>query len=253
MDDQPYLSRRPWMWGAPSPSPEEPYIELPKGSDLASWGSKEKWLSIHQRRQAEKFQFYLQAMDFLTENEVDGSYFEFGCHRARTFRMVLSAARMHEIETMEFYAFDSFNGLPKITSSPVSPHWVEGAFCTTEEDFQALIREHGLYLDKIHLIPGFYGDSLTNALRDGFRERGRPAALVTIDCDLYESARLVFDFIDPLVRKGSVIYLDDYRAGYGGTPTKGVALAYSEFCSRSDWRFTEFMPVGWWGRSFIAF
>jgi len=51
----------------------------------------ESWIENNQRfRQGQKFDFYRNAMDFIVENDVSGSYFEFGVHRARTFTMVMS-------------------------------------------------------------------------------------------------------------------------------------------------------------------
>jgi len=51
----------------------------------------ESWVENNQEfRQRQKFDFYRNAMDFIVENDVSGSYFEFGVHRARTFTMVMS-------------------------------------------------------------------------------------------------------------------------------------------------------------------
>ena len=57
--------------------------------------------------------------------------------------------------------------------------------------------------------------------------------MATIDCDLYESAVSVFQFLDPLLQEGSVLYIDDLFAGYRGSPEKGVTKAFLEWQSRS--------------------
>src|SRR5262249_49018001 len=77
-------------------------------------------------------------------------------------------------------------------------------------------------------------------------------ALVTVDCDLYESAVPVFDFIEPLLQAGSVIYVDDLFVGNRGDPAKGGAPAFLEFRKRSRWRLLPHREWGWWGRSYIA-
>ena len=83
--------------------------------------------------------------------------------------------------------------------------------------------------------------------------RGEPKiALATVDCDLYESAVPVFDFIEPLLQAGSVIYIDDLFVGNRGDPRKGVARAFLEYRKHSPWRFVRHLDVGWWGRSYIA-
>ena len=91
---------------------EEPWVRLHTGKELEYWDKEEeiRWNQTH--RQREKYQFYFKAFDFLTDNKITGDYFEFGCHRGRTFRMALTEARHHNLTDMDFLAFDSFAGLP---------------------------------------------------------------------------------------------------------------------------------------------
>ena len=77
-------------------------------------------------------------------------------------------------------------------------------------------------------------------------------AFCCIDCDLYESSKSVFNFIDPFVQEGTVLYLDDFSAGFKGAINQGVAKAFREYEENSHWVFEEFLRVGWWGRSYIA-
>ena len=84
-----------------------------------------------------------------------------------------------------------------------------------------MVRAHGIYVDRVKTIKGFYSESLTRALRRKYVDSGRKISLVNIDCDLYESATPVFDFIDPLLQEGTSIYIDDLFAGYKGHPHKG--------------------------------
>jgi hypothetical protein len=76
--------------------------------------------------------------------------------------------------------------------------------------------------------------------------------LINVDCDLYESAVPVFNFIEPLLQEGTVIYIDDLFAGYKGSPNKGVALAFLEWQKESRWRIVRHLDIGWWGRSYIV-
>lgn len=63
-------------------------------------------------------------------------------------------------------------------------------------------------------------------------------------CDLYESAIPVFNFIEPLIQEGTVIYIDDYFAGFKGSPATGPARAFHEFESKSRFKFAQHMQVG---------
>lgn len=231
----------------------EPWVHLENGYDLKDW-SRENEIAYNQiNRQKQKLEFYRNTFDFLTDNRIKGDYLEFGCHRARTFRMALTEARKHNLDDMSFWAFDSFEGLPPLENPSSVETWVEGALRTDAREFGRMITDHGIYVDRVHAIKGFYADRLSNGLVKCFAYDGTKAALITVDCDLYESAVPVFNFIDPLLQEGTVIYIDDLFAGFKGNPYKGVALAFKEYQAQTGWKFLPHLSVGWWGKSYIAY
>ena len=233
---------------------EEPWCHLHTGKDLAEWTKNDeiKWNQTH--RQSEKYKFFIKVFDAITENKVEGDYFEFGCHKGRTFRMALTEARHHNIDCMSFLAFDSFAGLPQNNGDhQVGVNWNKGELVTTEEQFMDLMATHGLYLDKIKLIPGFYNESLTESKKQYLQAQGHKASIVCVDCDLYESSVPVFTFIEDFLQEGTVIYIDDFWAGYKGNPNKGVSKAFLEFQETSYWKFAEYLNISWLGKSFITY
>lgn len=234
------------------PLAREPWVEIADGAALANWSAEDEIRYNQQNRQSEKLRFFRQVFDFLKENEIAGDYHEFGCHRARTFRMALTEARRKNLSDMAFWAFDSFAGLPAPETETSVGKWTQGALATSEQEFLRLIGEHGIYTDKVRTVKGLYGDSLTPALKQQFTTAGRRIALANIDCDLYESAVPVFDFIEPLLQAGSVLYIDDLFVGNRGNPGRGLARAFVEYRQRSRWRFVRHLDIGWWGRSYIA-
>ncbi|MGO9397879.1 MAG: TylF/MycF/NovP-related O-methyltransferase [Xanthobacteraceae bacterium] len=231
----------------------EPWVILPNGAELATWGRDEEIAYNQISRQSEKVLFFRRTFDFLTDSRIQGDYFEFGCHRCRTFRMALTEARRHNLENMQFHAFDSFEGLPALMHDTSIELWKRGALSTSEETFLQHVREHGVYVDRVKTIKGFYADSLSPALRREYIESARKIALVNIDCDLYESAVPVFKFIDPLLQEGAVVYVDDLFAGHKGNPHKGVARAFLEWQKGSRWKVIRHLDIGWWGRSYIVY
>jgi hypothetical protein len=235
------------------PKVGEPWVALANGRELANWGRDEEIAYNQNNRQTEKALCYRRTFDFLTDNRVAGDYYEFGCHRCRTFRMALTEARRHNLSDMRFFAFDSFEGLPDPTSDTSVEIWKRGALTTSEDAFVGMVREHGVYVDNVKTIKGFYADSLTPARQRTHVEEGRKIALVNIDCDLYESAVPVFNFIDPLLQEGSAIYIDDLFAGYKGSPAKGVARAFLEWQERTRWKLVRHLDIGWWGRSYLVY
>jgi hypothetical protein len=232
---------------------DEPWTVLPDGVTLRDWGRNDEISYNQMNRQTEKALFYRRTFDFLTDNRIHGDYLEFGCHRCRTFRMALTEARRHNLANMEFHAFDSFEGLPEPTSETSVEIWKRGALTTSEAAFMGMVNAHGIYVDRVKTIKGYYADSLTKARQAEYVKSARKAILVNVDCDLYESAVPVFDFIDPLLQEGAVIYVDDLFAGYKGNPHKGVARAFLEWQGRSRWKLARHLDVGWWGRSYIVY
>jgi hypothetical protein len=233
--------------------PREPWVVLADGAALQTWGRDEEIAYNQVNRQSEKVLFFRRTFDYLTDSRVHGDYLEFGCHRCRTFRMALTEARRHNLDRMQFHAFDSFEGLPEPASEPSVETWTRDALTTSEQAFMALVREHGIYVDRVKTIKGFYSERLSPALRREYLDSARKAALVNIDCDLYESAVPAFEFIDPLLQEGAVIYVDDLFAGHKGNPHKGVARAFLEWQARTRWKVVRHLDVGWWGRSYIVY
>ena len=236
------------------PALEEPWVDLPDRDDLAAWVHEDEVAYNQANRQLEKYRFFVKAFDFLKDQNIRGDYHEYGCHRVRTFRMALTEARRHDLDAMKFFAFDSFEGLPEANSDPSHTLWkTPGALTTSEETFRHLIDAHGIYPQNVETIPGFYDQSLTKPLQKKFLDEENKIGIVNVDCDLYESAVPVFDFIEPLLQEGSLIYIDDLFVGYKGSPMRGVARAFLEFQARSRFKFVRHLDVGWWGRSYIAY
>jgi hypothetical protein len=231
----------------------EPWVQVADADLLRNWDHNDRIRYNQRNRQYEKIIFFQKVFDFLTDNNIDGNYFEFGIHRCRTFRMALSEARKHNLDNMDFYAFDSFEGLPdrEVDDESIDV-WQKGALTTSINKFKEMITKHGLYLNKIHLIDGYYQDTLTEELKQNFIKDKKFASLINIDCDFYKSAVPVFKFIDQLLIEGSVLYIDDMFAGYKGQKNKGVAKAFYEYESYSRWSFEKYLDIGWFGRSFIV-
>lgn len=231
----------------------EPWVDLPDGEALRDWGRDQEIAYNQMNRQGEKALFFRRAFDFLKDNRVQGDYFEFGCHRCRTFRMALTEARRQNLESMKFWAFDSFEGLPDPAFDTSVDIWKRGALTTSEPEFLEMVRAHGLFLDRIKTVKGFYSETLTPQLRRSLLDHESKIALVNVDCDLYESAVPVFELIDPLLQEGTVLYIDDLFAGNKGSPARGVMRAFLEYQTRTRWHFIRHLDVGWWGRSYIVY
>ncbi len=108
-------------------------------NDFSKWDKQaEIEYNNNEIRQKEKYRFFQLAWDYLVANFIEGDYYEFGCHKARTFRMSLSEARKKNLVNINFYAFDSFEGLPEPMGIDIFPGWQKGVLKTTEIEFTKL-------------------------------------------------------------------------------------------------------------------
>lgn len=102
-----------------------------------------------------------------------------------------------------------------------------------------------------HLIKGFYSESLKN--KEMLSEYSFiSAAVVLIDCDLYEATLDVLDFIYDKLQVGTVVLFDDWNC-FDADDKKGERRAVSEFLSKySSFKFENIGNYGWHGTSFVV-
>ena len=154
------------------------------------------------------------AIDTLSGNEICGDYYEFGVFRGRSFSLVYNrmeaALPAKYFETMRFVAFDSFAGLPE-THDPAAPaHYHKGAYAAPQDKFERRMRHAGIEDSQLVVIPGFFDVSLFSP-ETQCRLEGSKVALCYIDCDIYESAVPILDFIAPRLQQGSLLVIDDWN------------------------------------------
>jgi O-methyltransferase len=178
-----------------------------------------------------KFAHILEAVNYVKVagfgGEIPQTYFEFGCHSGRTFSAAARAARFLGGGNFEFYAFDSFEGLPDVTSNE-DGIFTKGEFSTSKSDFMKVVeKSSGISLSESSIIKGFYDDSLTLSLQQKLPKIG----ILHIDVDLYSSTVSVLNFVKPLICPGTVILFDDW---YCFPPSKvlGEKKAFIEFLAK---------------------
>jgi hypothetical protein len=245
---------------------KEPYFIPANSSEFLANG--ETWVENNQRfRQSQKFEFYRNAMEFLVSSHIAGSYFEFGTHRARTFTMVMGLDDFYASNMGitaggltpksgggymdKYFAFDSFEGWPEQAVPYSDPQFNAGGAKTTPSSFLELLRSYGQSTERVELIEGFYEKSLTKSLTARFVNENVKASLVTVDCNLYESYKSVFVWVDKFLQPGTVLYLDDLNT-FKAQPDQGPKLAFKEYKERTKWKFEPFLAVASCGYSFIV-
>jgi len=151
------------------------------------------------------------------------------------------------------YAFDSFEGLPEPSGVDAVPGYEPfraGQFGCSALDFVEELRGRWVPETAYTIVAGFYEETLRPELYDKLGlER---AALVWIDCVLYESARRVLQFIRPLLQSGTLLMFNDFYR-FRGDPTLGERKAFAEFLA-ADPRLavTDYAKFGGAGQAFIV-
>jgi O-methyltransferase len=203
---------------------------------------KQKWLrGPHEAfRTNARRNLFMSISIFAFHNQpLNGYYFEFGCHKARTMRLAWDT--FHSLYDWTYVAFDSFEGLPEMDPSDSMPIWKKGDLKTSEEDFVKIVAKHGMPRKRLKIVKGFYNDSLTPQLRDLLLPE--KAAVVYIDCDLYSSTTSALNFAKDFLQRGTVIVFDDWFCFYGD-PQKGERRAFHEFCRRNpEMIFEEYIQT----------
>lgn len=178
-----------------------------------------------------------------------GDYLEFGVFRGFTLWYAQALADDLGIRDMRFFGFDSFFGLPPPRGVDVGGEFREAAYYSSRRDTEAFLTQHGVDWSKTFLVEGWFEKTLTDATRT--RYFLRRCSICVVDCDLYESARLVLPFIRPLVVNHTVILFDDWN-NFGGDPQKGERRALTEFLARHlEIRAKPLLEFGGHGKGFL--
>ena len=168
-----------------------------------------------------------------------GYYMEFGCHSGTTMKLAWKHFRW--LFDFEYLAFDSFEGLPEIAEIDEMSIWSKGRLKTDEIDFRRIVTKSGLPQDKLQTIKGCYIESLTDHHAHSLSQKS--AAVIYIDCDLYESAVSVLDFARHFLTTGTIIVFDDWNCFFGD-PNRGERRAFTEFQQKyPELRFSHIMAT----------
>jgi len=209
------------------------------------------WRAYREADEDQKYQHILEAVNYLrvagAGDTITSSYFEFGCHSGRTFSAAVNAANYLKMNNMDFFAFDSFEGLPETYQE--DGYFEKGTFSTSERDFVKIIKSRtGHHLRADNIIKGFYEDTLTPTIYGNLPKIG----VVHIDVDLYSSTVTVLEFIKPLLSDGSVILFDDWYCFPKGE-SGGEGLATKEFLQKhQDLSLIPWKNYSTFGKSFFV-
>jgi hypothetical protein len=178
-----------------------------------------------------------------------GDYLEFGVFEGSTFLHAYHRAS-GLMPWMRFFAFDSFQGLPKPEGSDAAGEFAEGQFCCTEDRFREILAESGADPKRVVVVPGWFDQSLSDDLKK--KHDLRVVSVAYIDCDLFKSTEPVMRFLTDLVRQGTILLFDDWYC-FRARPTHGVRGAVAAWLKENPHISLErWHPFSHHGQSFIV-
>lgn len=144
--------------------------------------------------------------------KLPGLWLEFGVHKGESINLIATFTES------PVHGFDSFEGLPEdFLDLPKGTFSLEGRLPAVRPN--------------VILYKGWFADTLPGFLRADLA----PVSLVHIDCDLYSSAKTVFDLLsERLVRPGTIVMMDDYINAPGWR--NRIHQAFHEFADRTKIR-----------------
>jgi hypothetical protein len=138
-----------------------------------------------------------------------GDYYEFGLYKGHSFFSAYKAAQKLGLTDTRFIGFDSFKGLPPVEDrDKTGGIFFEGQFAYTKEKVEKNLRKSGMDFNKVHLVEGFYEDTLNEELKTNLS--ARYAGIVMLDCDLYSSTRTALNWLEGLIADKTILIFDDW-------------------------------------------
>ncbi len=176
-----------------------------------------------------------------------GDYYEFGLFRGYTFWYAQRVAARVGLTSMRFWGFDSFVGVPAVTSDEAAV-FRGGDYACDRRTVEANLTRYGVDWTRTSLVEGYYDTSLRHEVKV---ERGMgPCAVALIDCDLYESTVPVLEFLADRLQDGTVLLFDDYNC-FDRSDDHGERRAFREFlAAHGEWEARPLRSFGWHGEGF---
>jgi O-methyltransferase len=211
-----------------------------------------EWRSRHREYLSRQLLFDT-VVGFVDDCKIEGSYLEFGCAGGGSLIDIFhSVALFPRLSAMQFYVFDSFEGLPEPSGLDGDEfrRYEKGEFACDLDRYKKNVRKGGVDLKRVRCIQGWYDKTLTQELKEELPIQ--KASIVLIDCDLYESTVPVLDFIADYMQNGTVLIFDDWFS-YKGRLDRGEAKAFKEWLAKNpSIQATEYHKAGRTMTSFIV-
>lgn len=175
-------------------------------------------------------------------------YMEFGLFRGFSFWYAQAVAQDMNVLDMRYFGFDSFQGLPELTGLDENSDFSKGDFKCGRNLVEKHLNQYGVDWKKMFLVEGFYSDSLNENTKNQYRFR--KCSVCVVDCDLYEAACDVLNFVAPMLNDKSFLIFDDWNCN-NSDAEQGEQKAFTDFLAKNPNIKAE--PYGQFGHNCQVF
>jgi len=156
-----------------------------------------------------------------------GDYLEFGVFNGTSMICMMQACRELGIKKTKIIGFDSFQGLPEGKTNEDDGVWSKGMYNCSFKDLKKCLVRKNINLKEITFVKGWYKDTLNEKTRKKLKLKN--IGIIFIDCDTYQSSKIVLEFISPLLTKETIVCFDDWKLNDLDIKGMGEYKAFNEF------------------------
>jgi hypothetical protein len=206
---------------------------------------------------------FRSATRFVDYEMIPGDIFEFGVYTGRSLALLshfheVNRKSIHHIDfTRRVVGFDSFEGLP---ADDGHPRWKPGMF-RVNHSFHPICKQGEKVTEQVIFslfeqyqlpVPLIEAGEFSKTLPQVIGSKYTKAAILHIDCDVYESTKSVLFGLQPILQEGTVLLFDDWFH-FRGSRHKGEQKAFFEFfASQDQWSYIDYHAYATFGKSFIV-
>ena len=160
-----------------------------------------------------------------------GDYLEFGVFNGSSMASMYLTAKQLELNSMRFFGFDAFQGLPQGAEKEDGGVWKKGFYACSFEKMQECLKRKNINPKEINWVRGWYKDTLNNKAIKKFKIN--KIGIVFIDCDTYSSSINVLEFIGSLIKEEVILCFDDWKLNDLDIKGMGEYKAFNEFLDKN--------------------
>lgn len=160
-----------------------------------------------------------------------GDYLEFGVFNGSSLSSMYLTAKKEGLESMRFFGFDAFEGLPKDAENEDDGIWKKGFYTCSFEKMQNCLKRKNIDPKDINWVNGWYKNTLNEKTIKKFDLK--KIGIVFIDCDTYSSSKAALEFIRPLLKEEAILCFDDWKLNDLDIKGRGEYKSFNEFLEKN--------------------